>query len=72
MLEDPEAESTDTVEEVRAKTVADARRKCEFIASVRTQEGGTLVTVQGEPQQLTRTPSKNGTYRFLCSFRGEL
>lgn len=72
MLEDPEAESTDTVEEVWAVTADAARRKCEFIAAVRTQEGGTLVTVQGKPQQLTCTPSKNGTYRFLCHLRGEL
>ncbi len=34
-------------------------------------QGGTLVTIQGRPQQATRTPSKNGTFKFVRRLRSE-
>jgi hypothetical protein len=71
MLENPDAEVVETSEEVWATDEAEATRKCEQIATTRTQEGGTLVTVQGRPQQVTRTPSKNGTFKFVCRLRSE-
>ena len=71
MLEDPDAQVVETSEEVWATDEAEATRKYEQIANTRTQEGGTLVTTQGRPQQITRTSSKNGTFKFVCRLRSE-
>ena len=72
MIENPDAETEEDTQEVWATNEAEAAAKCEQIAQNRTQEGGTLVTVQGKPQRMTMNPSRNGTYRFTCRFRIEL
>lgn len=64
MLQDPEAESVETSEEVWADNEADAAQKCQQIAEIRTREGRTVVTVQDRPQLVFKG-------RFVCSFRGE-
>ncbi|MBW4581804.1 MAG: hypothetical protein KME42_19730 [Tildeniella nuda ZEHNDER 1965/U140] len=63
MLEDPDAETVNDSEEVWATTQEEAERRCAEIAAQRTNQGGTLVTVQG----VSRVSSK----RFFCQFRAE-
>ncbi|GAA6618649.1 hypothetical protein [Scytonema sp. NUACC26] len=53
-------------ETVRAPSVAMAQSKCELIASQFPFTEVINVT------QVTKTPSKNGTYKFICWFRTEL
>lgn len=71
MMEDPEAEVTESMVEVWAKDAAEAAKKCQQIADNWTAEGGSLVTVQGNPRKATSRPTKNGEYKYVCTLRGE-
>jgi hypothetical protein len=64
MLENPDAETVQTSEEVWANSEGEAMEKCQKIAESRTREGRTLVTVQGIPQKVFKG-------RYVCTFRGE-
>jgi hypothetical protein len=55
---------------VFAKTEAEAVQKCENIANARTSNEA-LVTVQGKPQQKTKTKNKQGGYTWVCKFSVE-
>lgn len=71
MLENPDADVFYEDVEVWAADENEAAEKCRTIAESRTREGGTLVTVEGRPQQLNSRPSRYGQYRFNCRLRAE-
>lgn len=66
MLDDPESQSEEWSQEIFAENEAQALRKCELIAQQATEEGGTVVTVLGKPQQ------KGQTRKWICCFRSEV
>lgn len=70
MIDNPDAEVDYDSEIVWATDEYEAQRRCEQIARSRSDRN-VIVTVQGKPQQLTKTPSKYGSYRFLCNLRIE-
>jgi hypothetical protein len=64
MLQDPENPSEEWEGDVWAKTLAEARAKCEAIADPMTE----VLSVT----QAGKTPTKRGDYRFICWFRTEV
>lgn len=70
MIDNPDAETDYDSEIVWAVDEYEAQQKCEQIARSRSDRT-VIVTVQGKPQKLTKTPSKYGSYRFLCNLRIE-
>lgn len=66
MLQDPENPYEEWEDTVQASSLAIAQSKCEIIASQYPLTEAINVT------QTTKTPSKNGTYKFLCWFRTEI
>lgn len=70
MIDNPDAETDYDSEIVWAVDEYEAAQKCEQIARSRSDRT-VIVTVQGKPQKLTKTPSKYGSYRFLCNLRIE-
>jgi hypothetical protein len=72
MMEDPEAQTEETPLEVWAANENEAARKCQQAAESWTSEGGTVVTVQGRPQQKTSNPSPDGKFLFICRLRSEV
>lgn len=66
MLQDPENPSVEWQEIVKAKTLGSAQAKCEAIAA-----RDVLVDVLNVTQA-TKTPDKNGDYKFICWFKGEV
>ena len=66
MLQDPDNPYEEWEETVRASNLATAQSKCELIASQFSLTEVIKVT------QVTKTPSKNGTYKFICWFRTEI
>jgi len=71
MMEDPEAEVHYEYAEVWATSAAEAASKCATIAENRTREGGSLVSVEGSPTQVTQRPTKEGKYFYRCRLRAE-
>jgi hypothetical protein len=66
MLQDPDNPYEEWEETVRASTFAAAQSRCELIASQFPLTQIINVT------QTTKTPNKNGTYKFICWFRTEI
>jgi hypothetical protein len=66
MLIDPENPSEEWSNNVRAKTLPEARRKCERIA------GDRNLTEVIHVSQSSKTANKAGDYNFVCWFRTEL
>ena len=64
MLIDPENPSEEWAEEIRAKSLEQARVICQELA------GDNLTEVLNVTQK-TQKPSKNGTYKFICWFKTE-
>ena len=64
MLIDPENPSEEWAEEIRAKSIEQARVICQELA------GDNLTEVLNVTQK-TQKPSKNGTYKFICWFKTE-
>lgn len=65
MLTDPENPFEEWAREVRASTLNEAQKKCEAIAA------DIPLTEVLSVSQETVTPYE-GTYRFICWFRGEI
>jgi hypothetical protein len=66
MLQDPENPYEEWEDTVQASSLVMAQSKCEIIASQFPLTQVINVT------QITKTPNKNGTYKFLCWFRTEI
>ncbi|MBW4505596.1 MAG: hypothetical protein KME64_03670 [Scytonematopsis contorta HA4267-MV1] len=66
MLQDPGNPYEEWEETIRAVSLAAAQSKCELIASQFPLTEVINVT------QTAKTPSKNGTYKFICWFRTEI
>ena len=66
MLQDPERSFEEWSETIKAPNLDTARGKCELIAS-RVQ-----LTEVINVTQKTQTPDRNGNYKFICWFRGEV
>ena len=64
MLIDPENLSEEWAEEIRAKSLEQAKVICQELA------GNNLTEVLNVTQK-TQKPSKNGTYKFICWFKTE-
>ena len=64
MLQDPENPSEEWSDEVWAATIEAARKQCQLLA------GDDLTNVLNVTQR-TKTPSKNGTFKFICWFKTE-
>ena len=64
MLIAPENPSEEWAEEIRAKSLEQARVICQELA------GNNLTEVLNVTQK-TQKPSKNGTYKFICWFKTE-
>jgi hypothetical protein len=64
MLQDPENPYEEWSEEVWAVNLEVARKQCQFLA-------GEDLTIVLDVTQKTKTPSKNGTFKFICWFRTE-
>lgn len=64
MLTDPENPSDEWAEEIRAKSLEQARVICQELA------GDNLTEVLNVTQK-TQKSSKNGTYKFICWFKTE-
>lgn len=64
MLIDPENPSEEWAEEIRAKSLEQAKVICQELA------GNNLTEVLNVTQK-TQKPSKNGTYKFICWFKTE-
>jgi hypothetical protein len=67
MIDDPEAAVTQWPEEVWAFDDADAARKCQDLAGLRTREGGTRVVVS----RVRKLFDANGSSRYECLLEGE-
>lgn len=65
MLTDPENPAEEWSDEVWAKSLEEAATLCRKLA------GDDLTEVLSVTQK-NRTPSKNGSYRFICWFRTEV
>lgn len=77
MLQDPEAKSEEWSDEIWASSQEEADRACQLKADMATEEGKTVVTVQGKAQMLIRPkPGKGGKPgtdgKFTCRFRSEV
>jgi hypothetical protein len=66
MLQNPDNPHEQWEEIVRAPSLAIAQSKCELIASQFPLTEVINVT------QVTKTPSRNGTYKFICWFTTEI
>ncbi|QLE56782.1 hypothetical protein [Nostoc sp. TCL26-01] len=66
MLQDPDNPYSEWEETIRAVSLTAAQSKCELIASQ------FLLTEVINVTQTTITPTKNGTYKFICWFRTEI
>ncbi|BDA71317.1 hypothetical protein RIVM261_002050 [Rivularia sp. IAM M-261] len=66
MLQDPDNPYEEWEDTVWASSRAMAQSKCELIASQFPLTEVINVT------QATKTPSKDGTYKFICWFRAEV
>ncbi len=66
MLKDPDNPYEEWEDTVWASSKAMAQSKCELVASQISLTEVINVT------QATKTPSKNGTYKFICWFRTEV
>ncbi len=66
MLQNPDNPHEKWEETVRATSLAMAQSKCELIASQFPLTEVINVT------QVTKNPSKNGTYKFICWFKTEI
>jgi hypothetical protein len=64
MLQDPENPYEEWSDEVWASSLEDAQRQCQLMA-------GNSLTEVLQVTQKTRTPSRNGTFKFICWFRTE-
>ena len=64
MLQDPENPYEEWSEEVWAVNLEVARKQCQFLA-------GDDLTIVLDVTQKTKTPSKTGTFKFICWFRTE-
>ena len=64
MLIDPENPSEEWAEEIRAKSLEQAKAICQELA------GNNLTEVLNVTQK-TQKPYKNGTYKFICWFKTE-
>jgi hypothetical protein len=77
MLENPDAESEEWSDEVWAANQEAADRACQDKADTMSQEGGTVITVQGKAQMvISPKPGKRGKPgtdgRYVCRFRSEV
>jgi hypothetical protein len=66
MLQDPEKSFVEWTDRVTAKNMDTARGKCEAIVA-----NDPLIDVL-DVAQATKTPNKNGEYKFICWFRAEV
>lgn len=69
MIDNPDAEKESYPEEIWAVDEAAARRQGEIIASNRSSKDA-IVRVKSV-RQMTKRPSRNGTYRFECQLEIE-
>jgi hypothetical protein len=66
MLQDPGNPYEEWEETIQASSLAKAQSKCELIANQFPLTQVINVT------QSTKTPNKNGTYKFICWFKTEI
>ena len=66
MLIDPDNPYEEWEEIIKAPNLAKAQSECTLIASQ------IALTEVINVTQVTKTPSKNGTYKFICWFRTEV